>query len=308
MKILLICLMLSAVIILAGCSTLADKSVTDFKTADLHCMIYDYHGQPCSNVRIRLDNKEGPRSDINGRFTLKNLAKGPHQIVLSKDTYEEISFSFDFTNRTQVLYLKLCSMTQLLELAEKELDNKKLARAEALLNRAAKIDADNAVLLYLKAILALKRDQVGEAIANLKKILDQGVIESMVLLTLADIYQYHHKDLEQAVYFLKRYVLLEEDIEAQKRLKALEQELAKHPPASESPPPSEPVKKVAPPPESPPPEAPEKDNSASESLPPSEVLPPEAPENGNSPSEIQPPEAEENPNPASESLPPSETP
>ena len=118
-------------------------------------------------------------------------------------------------------------MSQLLELAENALDNKKLGKAEEFLMRASKIDADNVVLLYLKAIIALKRDQTDEALTYLNNIVKQGVLEPIVLLTLADIYQYQLKDIPQAINFLKRYLHLEEDIEVLKRLKKLEQEWEK---------------------------------------------------------------------------------
>jgi hypothetical protein len=208
--------------LLAGCSSLADKAVTEFSVADLHGMIYDYHSQPCANVNIRIDNRKGPSSDINGRFVLKNLGKGTHHISFSKEGFEDVGFSFDFSNRTQVLYLKLFSMNQLLELAEKELENKKLGKAEEFLNRAGKIDATNAVLLYFKAVLALKRNQIDLAVKELNAILEQGIVEPVVFLTLADIYQYYIKNIPKAVYYLKQYVHQQENADVLERLKQLE--------------------------------------------------------------------------------------
>jgi hypothetical protein len=237
--ILLLCTLLP---LLGGCPSMADRAITEFSVADLHGMIYDYHSQPCSQVRILIDNRDGPLSDINGRFVLKNLSKGTHSIALIKDGYEEVSFSFDFINRTQVLYVKLFSLNQLLELAEKELDNKKLGKAEELLSRAEKIDAENVVLLYMKAILALKREQVEQALTLLNSILEQGIIEPMVLLTMADIYEYYKKDTQKAIYYLNRYLHQEENPDARKRLKKLEQD-SKKPAATAVPDkPAEPVK------------------------------------------------------------------
>ncbi len=215
-----------------GCSSLADRAVTEFTTADLHGMIYDYHSQPCSNVQIRIDKRKGPSSDINGRFVLKNLSKGMHSVVFSKEGFEDVSFSFNFSNRTQVLYLKLFSLDQLLELAQKELENKKLGKAEGYLKRAAKIDATNAVLLYLKAVIALKRDQIDLAVQELNTILKQGVIEPVVFLTLADIYQYYRKDYAMAIHYLKQYVHQQENVEVLKRLKKLEEEHGNASPAA----------------------------------------------------------------------------
>jgi hypothetical protein len=221
---LLLCTLLP---LLGGCPSMADRAITEFSVADLHGMIYDYHSQPCSQVRILIDNRDGPLSDINGRFVLKNLSKGTHSITLIKDGYEEVNFSFDFINRTQVLYVKLFSLNQLLELAEKELDNKKLGKTEELLSRAEKIDAENVVLLYMKAILALKREQVEQALTLLNSILEQGIIEPMVLLTIADIYEYYKKDTQKAIYYLNRYLHQEENPDARKRLKKLEQDSKK---------------------------------------------------------------------------------
>lgn len=236
----------SLLLLLTGCPSMADRAITDFSTADLHGMIYDYHGQPCPQVHIRFDDRNGPTSDINGRFVLKNLSKGAHSITLSKDGYEEVNFTFDFLNRTQVLYVKFFSLSQLLELAEQELDNKKLGRADELLSRAEKIDAGNVVLIYLKAILALKRDQVENSLTLLNGILEQGIIEPVVLLTLADIYQYYLKDIPQAIQFLKRYLHQQENTDVLKRLKNLEQGAEKPASAAEPAKPAVPERPVEP--------------------------------------------------------------
>ncbi len=245
-------------VLLAGCSSLADKAVTEFSIADLHGMIYDFHSQPCANVNIRIDNRKGPASDINGRFVLKNLAKGTHSISFSKEGFEEVGFSFDFSNRTQVLYLKLFSLNQLLELAEKELENKKLGKAEEFLKRAGKIDATNAILLYFKAVLALKRNQVDLAIKELNTILEQGIVEPVVFLTLADIYQYYIKNIPKAVYYLKQYVHQQENADVLSRLKQLEAQLRESPDTSKPGIAPEPATTPTPAPESIPSPKPEK--------------------------------------------------
>lgn len=194
----------------------------DFTTADLHGMIYDHHNQVCSGVLVSVDKSAGLFSDINGRFTLPNLPKGKHEIQLKKEGYEDACFTVDFQSRTQILYLRIFSFDQILELAEEALKQGKIAGAEEYLIRAEKIKAGDPLLLYLKAVIALKRNQPEEALQLLLSILDQAIIEPYVYLTIADIYEYKMKDRENALKYLKKYAHFEENEDILSRIKNLE--------------------------------------------------------------------------------------
>jgi tetratricopeptide (TPR) repeat protein len=210
-----------------GCKTLKGDRYRDFSRAPLFGMIYDTENRPCSGARIVVDEKEGPRSDINGRFVLQSLGRGEHRITVQKEGYETLSISFEFLNKNQVLYLRVVPVEHLLRQAESALADKKLAEAGKLLDRAFKVDPENPVGRYLQSVLYVESGQIERAVATLEHLLDQGFREAPVLLALADLYQYRLGDLEKAAALLAEYLRIEKDPEIEKRLEGIRGNAAK---------------------------------------------------------------------------------
>ncbi len=216
-------LILAACLVLAcSCNTYLSTKPEEFASADLFGMIYDHHNQACPGVRVSIDGAAGPLSDVNGRFTLPNISRGRHAISVKKESFEEASFDIEYLSRTQVVYLKIISFSQILELAENALTERKLAEAGSFLARAEKIDDDNPLLLYLKAVLELKRGRPTDALALLLSIIEHQTAEPHVYLTLADIYEYDLKDSPKAVSYLKKFAQAVQNDEVQARIKRLE--------------------------------------------------------------------------------------
>jgi len=69
-----------------------------------------------------------------------------------------------------VLYYKVGNVTQLLNLAEKELDLKKYEKAMEFINRAEKIDSTREDVLYLKAVIYYKSKDYDNAKKEINKI------------------------------------------------------------------------------------------------------------------------------------------
>lgn len=187
-------------------------------------MVYDYDGQHLLGVKIILDDKEGPTSDINGRFILPDIEYGPHTIGLTKDGYESASIDFQFLNKTQVLYMKLASFNQLITLAEGSIKNKKWVEAERTLFRAGKIDGANPVLRYVRSVLAYKTENYEKAESFLKALLDEGYDEAYVHLLLADVYEFGLNDYEKAAMYLKTFLERTQDDAIIERLNKINEE------------------------------------------------------------------------------------
>jgi tetratricopeptide (TPR) repeat protein len=205
-----------------SCESYINTQLIEFASADLLGMVYDNHNQACAGIRISLDGNSGPVSDINGRFTLPNIARGRHTLTVKKEGYEESVFDIDFLNKTQIVYLKVFSFEQILELAENSIQDRKLGAAEAYLERAKKIRESDPLLMYLQAVIALKRDQVQDALVIFLAIVDQKTAEPHVYLAIADIYELKLKDLPNAIRYLKKYITYNESDEIQARIKRLE--------------------------------------------------------------------------------------
>jgi hypothetical protein len=213
---------LGIVLCLGSCVSYREKRIREFASAPLLGMVYDRDQKPCVSALITVDGQDGPRTDINGRFVIDELARGDHLIGVQKEGYEPLQAPVSFLDRTQVLYLRVISYSRLLREAEEALDRQKLGEAEELLDRAEALDAEEPVGLYLRAVLFLKRGDSGRAAAQLEQILARGEPVPAVLLTLADLCQYRLGDPARAASFLREYLAVEDSPDIRARLQALE--------------------------------------------------------------------------------------
>lgn len=205
---------------LSSCLT-GDIEYRNFKKAPLFGMVYDHDNQPCGGAQIILDDKEGPQTDINGRFAVNSVTRGEHQIRVRKDGFEELTVTFEFLNRSQVLYLRAISYHQLLRRAEAALGRKRWHEADQLLERAQAVREDEPVGMYLRALYLLEVERVGEAVSLLNQIIAKGYPEAVVYLTLADIHQYRLDDRQKVVSYLEQYLKIQGNPEVKRRREEL---------------------------------------------------------------------------------------
>ena len=215
---------MSFTLLLFSCATKKD-TIKEFETAPLFGMVYDYDNKPCSDAKVLIDGKEGPFTDINGRFVVQSLSRGKHSIIIKKEQYEDALVSFNFLNKSQVLYVRMISFDQLLKETEKAIAIGKWKEVESLFERAEKIKKDDPVAEYLKAIYFKEKGEIEKAEDILLEIIGKGHKLPYVYLSLADIYQYYLDDPTKAAENLEQYLKLEANHEVQKRLDLLNKEL-----------------------------------------------------------------------------------
>ena len=208
-------------LLLSGCRSEGPTVLRRFETAPLNGMVYDYENQPCSDMTVTLDNTWEIQTDINGRFIFPTVSSGPHRVKLAKKGFESLDVPFTFQSRTQVLYIKVVSLQTLIRWIEGAVREKNWEEAEALFERAGRIDQDRPTVRYLRAIVALNRGETEAAIVVLKAILENGFDDPVILLSIADIYQYRLGDPESARAYLDRYLKLKEDPAVRRRLDEL---------------------------------------------------------------------------------------
>jgi tetratricopeptide (TPR) repeat protein len=213
---------LTLVLFASSCVSWREKRLREFASSPLVGMVYDLDQKPCAGALITVDGQEGPRTDINGRFVIDALRRGEHLIGVSKQGYEPLQAALSFQDRTQVLYLRVTSLGQLLREAEEALDRRRFQEADDLLRRAEALNAEDPVGMYLRAVYFLKRENTEEAIGLLEKIRAQGQKAPAILLSLADIYQYRLQDLPRAVFYLRQFLDAEDNPEVRARLAELE--------------------------------------------------------------------------------------
>jgi tetratricopeptide (TPR) repeat protein len=212
---------LFSVLLLISCASQDKVDIISFVSAPLFGMIYDDDNQPCANAKLIIDGQQGPVTDIRGRFLLPDLSRGGHTLVVQKEGFEELTVNFEFLNKTDVLYLKTISFPQLLKMAERALEDRKWAEADAYLVRAEKLNPGDTVFLYLRAVQAYKTEKFPEAVGYLNAIIEKGARDAYVYLFLADLYEINLKDRQKAIENLELYLSKRADAEAQKRLDTL---------------------------------------------------------------------------------------
>ena len=220
------CISLSlALLLFFSCATRKPQNLSDFESAPMYGMVYDYENQACADTLIIINEERETRSDINGRFIITDLLRGNHQITAKKEGYETISFSLYFTNRSQVLYIRMISFYQLLKNIENEIEAQNWYEVELLMARAEKIKTDDPIQQYLKAVYMNQTGQPENAIEILLNIIDQNYEEPIIYLTLSDIYYYKMNNIPEALKYMEDYLRLESDRVVQKRYDSMKSEI-----------------------------------------------------------------------------------
>ncbi len=209
-------------LLLLTCQTQGPLALKKFEQAPLNGMVYDYDSRPVSNVTVVLDEKWKIETDINGRFCFPLVEPGDYTLELEKEGYEPLELTFHFHSRTQVFYIKIISLDQLSRRIETAVSNRKWKESDTLIERALKIEPDNPIVHYLKAFLELKKGNFESAAETLLAILDSGHNDLVILLSLADLYEYKLENPVAAKQWLYRCLQVEEDPEIRKRYERLE--------------------------------------------------------------------------------------
>ena len=228
-------LIIIILISLTSCKTqkgvFKNKELGEFEFSNLPGMIYDADNRPCSKVSVSvwMSGEKGEEkliktseSDINGRFTIPGLARGTYRIVAEKEGYESITTEIFYSSRLDVLYFKIFSQKQILNLATGALSERRYSRVEDYLNRSEDINGDDPYYLYIKALYLYGKNEFSGALIPLEKVRKQGFKFPYVSLLMADIYQYKLDQPEKALIKLKEYLDLIDDSEIELRIKELQ--------------------------------------------------------------------------------------
>jgi tetratricopeptide (TPR) repeat protein len=203
----------------------SDKSYQDFDEETFMGMVYDYNNRPCSDALIIIDSVEGPKTDMNGRFFLQSVSRGTHEITIKKQDFEDLTITFDFYSRSQVLHANLISFEQLLEMADEAISHNRLYEAEQFLERALTIRSHDPVAQYLKAVVCKEKGDIADAVEVLESILAEGYQGPYVYLTIGNLCEYYQNDCEKAIHHLEKYLQYERDDKVERRIADLKTNL-----------------------------------------------------------------------------------
>ena len=155
---------------LCSCAT----DVFNIKKVDVNGMIYDFANRPISFCEITLDGFYAGSTDINGRFTMSRIKPGTYIITGQKAGYETYQDTIAISDPGQIVYIRIPSQNQLLNLADEALTVMNLAIADEYIQRAYEIDNTNIEMLFYYATLKFRQQKYEEAIAFLETAKELG--------------------------------------------------------------------------------------------------------------------------------------
>jgi hypothetical protein len=178
-------IVLSGLILLSlmGCATNAEDP-TNFESAPLYGMVYDYQNRPVKSVEISWNDSVIAESDINGRFFLSDLPRGEHTLSFSKDGYEHLTLEIQFQNRTEALYLKMRSAFDCLTEANTLISQNAYYEGSVMIEIGLSIDPENEGLLFLNAILNYKIGDFDASLARIRSLLENASRKDDVIYQL----------------------------------------------------------------------------------------------------------------------------
>jgi tetratricopeptide (TPR) repeat protein len=151
--------------------TLLSMSCSTFrfgnKNIDINGMIYDFSNKPVAYCEIVMGKSYKSSTDINGRFTLPKIPYGNYTITVHKNGYETYSDEVLIRKHGQIIYLRIPSQNQLLNLADEALTAMNFEVAEEYLERAYQIDKNNIEMLFYYSTIKFRQYKYDEAITFL---------------------------------------------------------------------------------------------------------------------------------------------
>ena len=156
--------------VLGSCTT-ADLGI---KLVDISGMVYDFSNRPVPNYEISLGKIFKGSTDINGRFTLPKVPLGTYKIAGSKNGFENYFDEVIVKGRGQIIYIRIPSQNQLLNLVEDALVANDFILAEEMAERAYQIDKNNIEMLFYYATVSFRQRRYTNAIVFLESAINLG--------------------------------------------------------------------------------------------------------------------------------------
>jgi len=140
-----------------------------FKVFDISGMIYDFSNRPIAHCEVSLSRNLKSSTDINGRFTLHKVPPGKYILTGIKKGFEYYSEEVTIKDAGQIIYVRMPSQYQLLNLVDESLSANDFTSAEEFAGRAYQIDKSNLEMLFYYATVKFRQNELVKAIDFLKE-------------------------------------------------------------------------------------------------------------------------------------------
>lgn len=172
--------LVGALAVVGGCATQPGQLV--FRVAPLNGIVYTDSGAPLGWATLAADGHRAVTSDAYGRFMMPRIRRGIVRIMASAAGHEPITLTEAFTNRDQVLYVRLRSWHGLATEARAELRAGRNRSALELAERAAAVAPSEPVVVMVHAIALEANGRPHDALARLAAMPEDVTAPAVALL------------------------------------------------------------------------------------------------------------------------------
>jgi hypothetical protein len=150
-------------------------------------MVYDVDTTPVPQYIVEIDGKNTVSADINGRFFIPRVRSGKHEIRGRREGYEEYQGEIIINDKRQIVYLRVPSLSQLLNLADNALSKNNVEEAALYIERGAAIGEITTELLFYSAIVLFRKGEYQAAVENLRDAVSRGSRDEYVTRFLNEL-------------------------------------------------------------------------------------------------------------------------
>ncbi len=154
---------------------------------DVNGMVYDFENRPVPGYEVRLDEKRSSVTDITGRFTIGKVPVGAYQIQGTAVNYEAYGGELVLGDKRQIVYIRVPSAIQLLDLADKALTENRIEDARKYVERAESTGILTTEFLFYKAVVSFRSGDYPASLAIVDRIVSMGISDSYIIKFQADL-------------------------------------------------------------------------------------------------------------------------
>lgn len=157
------------IVIGTGC-----KTTSLIYGVNVNGMVYDFDNRPVAGYHLKLNDDLEVVTDITGRFTFEKVKLGEYLLTGESSRYESYEGRIIIYDQDQVIYLRIPSFSQLINLTDKAIEGNNLQEAEGFLKRAAAMNSMDIDVMIYEAVLAYRYYNIEEAMQKIEQIKANG--------------------------------------------------------------------------------------------------------------------------------------
>ena len=157
------------ILFVTGC-----KTTSLIYGVNINGMVYDFDNRPVAGYHLKLNNDLEVVTDITGRFTFEKVKLGEYLLTGESRQYEPYEGKIVIYSQDQVIYLRIPSFLQLINLTDKALEGNNLQEAEGFLKRASAMNSEDIDVMIYEAVLAYRYYNIEQAMRKIEQVKVNG--------------------------------------------------------------------------------------------------------------------------------------